>query len=220
MMKEKLKGFLQSNIPPLYTLAQQLQVFKRGELRLRGLDAYLNTRDRQILEESIIPYFVARDDLYKILFVGCDWYTKPYNKLFEHKEYWTIEPDPFKARFGSQKHVIDVLENLEKHFSENYFDLIIANGVFGFGINTKEDAETAFQQCFRSLQQDGIFLLGWDNVSRAKPFPLQEIRSLNQFAPYVFPPLSTSEYYTETRLRHVFSFFIKAAKPDMQSSES
>lgn len=210
-MKQKLKAFLKSNLPPLYTLVCQFQAFSKGELRYRGSGAYLATDDRQLLENVIIPYFASRDDLSKVLFVGCEWFTKHYEKAFKHKEYWTIDREPFNARYGSnKKHIIDDLENLDKYCDVGYFDLIIANGIVGFGTNTMETAEDAFQQCWRCLRSEGLLCLGWNDVSEFTPFALEKIQSLDQFAPYNFPPLATARYAAQTRLKHVFSFFIKA----------
>lgn len=208
-----LKAFLKSNLPPIYTLACQFRALSKGELRYRASGAYLATDDRRMLENVIIPYFASRDDLPKILFVGCEWFTKHYEKAFKQKEYWTIDREPFNSRYGSKKkHIIDALENLDKYCDAGYFDLIIANGIVGFGINTSETAEEAFQQCWRCLRSGGLLFLGWNDVSEFKPFALEEIQSLDQFAPYNFPPFATARYATKTRLKHVFSFFIKAAK--------
>src|SRR5882724_8239237 len=57
---------------------------------LFGLNLHLNTDDRRVLEKVILPYFASQSEFLRILFVGCDWYTKPYGKYFKEKEYWTI----------------------------------------------------------------------------------------------------------------------------------
>jgi SAM-dependent methyltransferase len=211
-MKQSLKGFLKSNTPPLYSLACQFRAFTKGQVRFRELDAYLRTDDRTLLEESILPYFADRPDLLKVLFVGYEWYTKLYKNIFNNKEYWTLDLDPFNARYGSRKHIVGTLETLDSYCNENYFDLIIANGIVGDGLNTKEAAEVAFQQCWRCLRPEGILLLGWNDVPEFRPFCLEEIRSLKQFAPYSFSPFSSARYSTQTRLKHVFSFFSKPVK--------
>jgi hypothetical protein len=58
-----------------------------------GMDSYLETDDRRVLEEVVIPYFLNNDEYNRIVFVGCSWYTKGYNKWFLQyiKDYWTIE---------------------------------------------------------------------------------------------------------------------------------
>lgn len=176
---------------------------------LLDFDLYIDTADRRLLEEVIIPYFIAKDEFYKVLFVGCDWYTKHYKKVFKDKEYWTLEINPAKVRYGSPKHhLIDSVQNIDAHFSNNYLDLIICNGVLGWGLNDKEDIEETFSKCFQCLRNGGIFLLGWNDIPE-RILPLQEYQSLQKFKPYVFPELATSQYFTNTDNQHIYNFYIK-----------
>src|SRR4051812_37517557 len=60
-----------------------------------GVESYLKTEDRRVLEQIIFPYFLNANAVVNVLFVGCHWYTNGYNKWFEaRKNYWTIEIDP------------------------------------------------------------------------------------------------------------------------------
>lgn len=186
--------------------------------RLRGFDLYLNSPDRYVLEDIIIPKLAASKEIDKILFVGCDWYTKPYIKYFRNKEYWTIEIDEKKSKYGSKKHIVDGLQNLGNYLENEYFDLIVCNGVFGWGINNKHDTEAAIKQCYNCLRPDGILVLGWNDVSTYRPyFAIEECENLNNFEPYIFPPLSTFQYLTENSpTRHTYNFYIK---PSVQSGK-
>lgn len=179
--------------------------------RLRGFDLYLNSPDRYVLEDIIIPNLAACKEIDKILFVGCDWYTKAYRKYFKNKDYWTIEIDEKKRKYGSKKHIIDGLQNLGNYIENDYFDLIVCNGVFGWGINNKQDTEAAIKQCYNCLRQDGLLVLGWNDVSTYRPyFAMGECENLNNFEPYLFPPLSTFQYLTEhSPTRHTYNFYIK-----------
>ena len=174
-----------------------------------GVDMPLKSPVRAVLEQTILPYYAGREDIEKILFIGCDSYTKHYWKLFRGKEYWTIEPDPERKVFGAKKHVIDKLENLHLHFSPGYFDLIISNGVYGWGLNSKAQCEVGFQNCYDCLRERGEFILGWNDVPKYRPLPLEKIESLAQFRPQPFPPLSTWRYRMDTGHRHTFDFYIK-----------
>ena len=179
--------------------------------RIKGFSVHLNSPDRCVLEDTIIPDIVNCSEFNKILFVGSDWYTKPYNRYFKNKEYWTIEINPNRKKFGSKRHVVDSLLNLSRHFASSYFDLIVYNGVFGHGINSREATEISFQQCFQCLRPGGMLVFGWNDVDRHKPFPvIEECQSLRQFEPVVFSPLATSQYLVaETSDRHVFNFYQK-----------
>jgi hypothetical protein len=128
--------------------------------RRKGFSFYLNSPDRFVLEDAIIPYIVKCNEFHKILFVGSDWYTKPYNRYFKNKEYWTIEINPNRKKFGSKRHVVDSLLNLSQHFAPGNFDLIVYNGVFGHGIDSKEATEISFQQCFQCLRPGGMLVFG------------------------------------------------------------
>ena len=178
-------------------------------IRIKNFKLFLNSPDRLVLENTIIPYFTNRDDIQRILFVGCEWYTKSYSSFFPGKEYWTIEVNPKYQIFGSKNHIIDKLQNLDAYIDHNFFDLIVYNGVFGWGINTREDTEQSFQQCFKCLRAGGVLIFGWNDVPEHKPFPvMEECESLKQFQPYLFPPLNTKEYLVP-ECKHLFNFFIK-----------
>lgn len=179
--------------------------------RIRGFDLYRNSPDRLVLEDIIIPYFSRQKEFHKVLFVGCDWYTNPYKKLFKKQEYWTIEIDASKKKYGSTNHIVDGIQNLNKYIERGYFDLIIFNGVFGYGINTREETEESFYQCFQALRLGGILVFGWNDIPEYKPFPvIENCEQLKKFDPYLFAPLSTSEYLTpNTERRHTYNFYIK-----------
>lgn len=190
------------------------RIFNKIRIRIKyflmamGVDFYKRTEDRRILETVIFPYFIDRPEFTRILFVGCDWYTKGYNRIFRDKDYATLEIDPAKSFFGSKKHITDGIENMTRYFKEGELDLIICNGVYGYGLNEKSHIETSFAGCFRCLRPGGIFLLGW-NDTEVRPFPLDELDSLKLFKPLVFPPLGQAEFPTGTFNNHTYNFFIK-----------
>lgn len=189
-------------------------IHRLSTIRLRGLNLYLNSPDRTLLEDVIIQHFAARQDIQRVLFVGCDWYTKPYQNLFKTKEYWTIEIDPDKKKYGSSNHIIDRLENLSQHVKAGYFDLIVYNCVVGWGTDNKEAIEESLKQVYRALCPEGILVFGWNDVPKHWPFQsLEECKSLRQFEPYSFEPLGTSQYLTpEIPLRHTFNFYKRPAQ--------
>lgn len=175
-----------------------------------GIDRYKHTEDRRVLEKEIFPYFVSRTQFSKILFVGCAWYTQGYKTLFQDKDYLTLESDPAESRYGAKKHINDRLENISRHFQTGELDLIVCNGVFGWGLDDRISVEQAFDGCYRSLRLGGIFVLGWNDTVERCPFSLAECQSLKLFQPFVFPPLSTADYVVDTFSKHTYSFFIKS----------
>jgi SAM-dependent methyltransferase len=171
----------------------------------------LNTTDRMVLEQQILPHYRLNRAIRNILFVGCDTYTAHYQRtLFIDVNYVTIEPDPALARFGATPHhVVAPLEQLARHFPPASFDLIICNGVFGWGLDGLEQCNAAFDQCHTCLRQDGHLLLGWDDVPRRRPIELEQIPSLARFRKYVFPEFGSWRYLTATPFRHTFDFYQK-----------
>ncbi len=182
----------------------------------RGNDSHArgNTRSdaRRVLETIIFPYFVRRDEFSAILFIGCREYTNGYNKIFANKNYWTLEVDPTQREYGAKNHITDSLKNVHLHFNENELDLIVCSGVFGFGLNDKANVEKAFRGCFTCLREGGVFVLGWNDIPKHRPFPVEECQSLTLFNPHVFQPLSTSRYLTANSNRHIYNFYVKPKK--------
>jgi len=178
-----------------------------------GWDVTLATDDRRVLEGVIFPYFLERPEFSKVLFVGCDWYTRRYNRVFAGKEYWTIDKSEKQRVYGAARHVTDSLARLREHFGASYFDLILCNGVVGWGLDREDEARESFVASYQCLRERGLLLLGWNDVARKTPFPVEACVEAAGFRPRVFPPLGTARHLTRTRNRHIFSFYAKRPSP-------
>jgi hypothetical protein len=186
---------------------------------VRHVTNFHRLEDRVLLETVILPFFRDQPELRRILFVGTEWYTKPYEKLFVDKEYWTLEIDPANSRYGSARHVIAPLKDLPAFAPANYFDAIIANGVFhSSAISSREEAEPSFEACRLCLKPGGWFMLGWNDRAEFRPYPPSESPALAAFDPAPFAPLGTAEYRTDTDYRHVFSFYRKPVPQEEQGN--
>ena len=183
----------------------------RGLRNVLGLDVSLPTEDRRLLERVVLPYFAQADAFTRLLFVGCDWYTRHYDKMFAAKEYWTLEKESGRRKHGGTRHVTDALVNLGRHFPDGHFDVIVVNGVLGWGLDDREEAEASLDACGRALGEGGVLVLGWNDVAAKRPLVPQESRSLARLAPWVFPPLGTARHATTTANRHTFSFYMRPA---------
>lgn len=180
-----------------------------GRLRLLlGLPARMKTPDRKILEDIVIPFFVTRG-VRRVLFVGTDWFTKHYHTLFPGSDYWTIEIEPRRQRFGAPQHIVGSLENLDRYFPKSHFDLILCNGVYGWGLDDALSCERAFQQCYDCLRDKGILLLGWNDIAEHRPFRLESFQSLARFAHLEDTPFGTWRYVAPTPTRHTYDFYAK-----------
>jgi SAM-dependent methyltransferase len=174
-----------------------------------GGSFYYPSEDRSILECVIIPYYQLSPAHRNILFVGTDWYTHGYTRMFARKSYTTIDPNPARARYGADKHIIDVVGALDQHIAPESLDVIFLNGIIGWGLNELDDAEAAFAACHRCLRKGGHFMIGWNDLPEHRPFRIEDVKSIAKFRPLVFEPLNTSEHLVDNEWRHTFSFFCK-----------
>lgn len=174
-----------------------------------GIENRLVTADRVLLEQTILPYYAERSDIHRVLFVGTDWFTRRYESLFPDKEYWTIDANPWKQQFAGSRHIVDSLQNLGRHFPTGHFQLIVCNGVFGWGLDGPEDCEQAFAQCFDCLSPGGLLLLGWNDQPPHCPFPVEQIGSIQRFHTVVFPPLGVARYLANQVNGHTYDFYQK-----------
>ena len=168
------------------------------------------SQDRLILEESILPYFAIDTSIQAVLFVGCSAYTQRYKEFFLTKEYWTIDPKRVKRKYGSERHIIDSITNIGKYVSNDYFHVIIMNGVIGFGLNRIGDIEQAIDACHAALANHGILLLGWNDTIQRAPIDIRAIPAISKFGEHYFEPLQGCHYRTEGSGHHTYSFYRKA----------
>lgn len=177
-----------------------------------GLHSFLSDDDRRVLEQIIFPYFQHDPACRDVLFVGCDWYTEGYTAWFGAKNYWTLDIDPAQRKFGAEQHIVDGLQNISRHFRTGTLDLIICNGVFGWGLNAPGDVEQAVSGCIDALRTGGHLVIGVDDVDDHRPIALETCGSLLDLAPYCFPPLNTANFLTDTSYGHRFMFFRKMGR--------
>lgn len=183
-----------------------LKVLIRNAL---GLPNPMCTPDREALEQVILPAYARRDDVTSVLFVGCDWYTRHYEAMFAGKTYWTIDPDRWKRRFGARRHHVIGMEKIDERFAPASFDLIVCNGVFGWGLNQRANVERAFDGAFSRLRDGGHFVLGWNDVPERRPLALGSLVSLGRFQSAPFPALSVAHHIATPSTQHTFDFYVK-----------
>lgn len=170
----------------------------------------MRTEDRRVLEQVIFKHVLTLAWVRRVLFVGCDWYTKHYERSFFNKhDYWTLDCSERAARFGGTHHILDRVERLDQHFCEARFDLILLNGVYGFGLNTPNACERAFEHCHSRLAEHGQLVFGWNDIPARTPVALESIQSLRLFQPETFPPLGVWRYRTATPYNHTYDFYCK-----------
>jgi SAM-dependent methyltransferase len=164
--------------------------------------------DRRVLEQIVIPFVLSRFEPQTVLEIGREPYQAFYNEFFVGRELWTIDWDAARAQFGAPNHIVDDAANLRNHFRERYFDFVLMNGVFGWGLNERPAIERAFAAVHAILAPGGIFVLGWNDTPDLVPVPLDQVEALRQFTPYFFEPLNGTSFKCST-YEHMYSFFVK-----------
>jgi hypothetical protein len=150
------------------------------------------------LEKCILPFFAVSRSHHRVLFVGVANYTARYYLGFEGKEFWTIDFDLDKRKYGSDLHVVGSITAIDKYFEREYFDAIFLCGVVGWGLNNKDDIESAIIGIHRCLRSNGVLIVSWCDIpSRSEMVPAL-LRGLRIFSEYSFPPLGCSEYKKNT----------------------
>lgn len=175
----------------------------------RGAPVRLQTVDREVLEKRILPVLGRQDALRCVLFVGADWYTVSYERFFRRKEYWTVEPDPGRRVYGARRHIVGKAEEVGDRFSPGYFDVVICNGVFGWGLNELDAWTAALNSFYTVLRPGGWFIFGWDDTPRLCPFPPLSAPAAALFENLCFPGIGAARLAVGRGSPHVFDFLSK-----------
>ena len=166
--------------------------------------------DRRVLEDVIFPALLADQDMRRVLFVGCAWYTRAYGERFGDFEFWTIDVDERARRYAGERHIVASITTIAEHFEPASLDVVICNGVVGFGLDSEEDCDRAFNGAFRCLRPGGLLIIGWDDAEGCRPaVPLEHLTSLRAFEPYVLAPFPSWRYPTFSTLGHTFDFYAR-----------
>lgn len=208
---------------------QALGLRVRGRLKRESLEAlsdvvrnfngalFLNSPDRTILENVVLPFYQLSSEHNKIVFIGTEWYTAGYARMFSHKSLWTLDRDERKARFGAPQHLVSPMKTIAHQFAPGSVDLVVCNGVVGWGLDTLEECEHSFAAAATVLRPGGHLIVGFNDRPPHIPVRLEEIDALKSFEPFAFEPLAASEHRVDHELRHVFRFY---RKPDTRDDQA
>jgi SAM-dependent methyltransferase len=180
----------------------------RSKMRWKNGRWRLATPDRVFLEDVIVPGFLAMDDIRKVLDIGVAWYTKTYPKLFAGVEYWTVDVDPDKQRIAGANHRTVSATHLAEAFPEGGFDLVVCNGVIGWGLNSPPDVERGLDACADVLRPGGWLVVGWNDTGGHRVDGLDELLA-KRFRHEVFPPVGADHFIPDTPYAHRFEFLRK-----------
>lgn len=168
--------------------------------------------DRRLLRHEILPALAAGEQNRRILSVGVAWYTKDYADAFEGKTFVTMDIDPSRAPFGAREHVTGDLRDLELHFSvEDSFDVILLNGVIGYGLDTGDDVDRGLRASAARLRENGMLVIGVNEEKRTHVDPWS-LPSHRLFEPHPFGRWPSGRVVVPVPFRertHTFLFWRK-----------
>lgn len=178
-----------------------------GALRMNLVERALSGRpERMYLEREILPTLSAME-FGRILFVGCRRYTAHYGRHFAGKpsEYWTMDIDPKAGTWGDpQRHVIGDVRFADQLLPAAYFDLVLLNGVFGFGVDDEGSMNLVLEAVHATMRRDGILMVGWNRDLIGDPAGLDSMSA--RFVPAAPGPLPHRRSYAD-EVGHVYDFY-------------
>jgi SAM-dependent methyltransferase len=162
--------------------------------------------ERVYLEREILPVLMA-NGYQRALFVGCRRYTAHYGPIFKASgvEYWTMDIDPKARRWGDpERHVVGDVCVAERHLPIRGFDLVLLNGVFGFGVDDDASMGRALEAVHAVMKPGGVLLVGWNEGLIRDPAVLAEMQA--RFTPDAPPPLPWRKVFADD-VHHVYDFY-------------
>lgn len=168
----------------------------------------VKSQTRKALEYNLFYLIYKEVKPKKILFVGVAPYTRYYYRLFPNVAFKTIDKDPGTAGWGTPGHhtSIDTMNAIQV-FDEDTFDVVILNGVYGWGTNTAQHLHKVLENIHKILRPDGLLLFGWNQTKEFDPLDIENNLS-NFFSKYTIKSLQGSnriQYYNWQN--HTFRFF-------------
>lgn len=172
---------------------------------IRILDGIVSLQpDRAYLRKSILPA-LAQSRPARLLFIGVRGYTRSYADAFRKAgtEFWTSDIDPAAAQYGAPgRHVTADVRCLDQAFSPGFFEAIVMNGVFGWGVDDPQDMHRALVAVDRVLAPAGVLLLGWNTDRCVEP---DTVPGMALFEPVAFAGLPDRKRFAD--VTHVYAWY-------------
>lgn len=171
----------------------------------RLLDSLVGRQsDRACMRGAVLPALV-KASVHRIMHVGVRGYTRRYGAFFRGTgtEYWTCDIDPAAAVYGAPgRHVTEDVRRLDAAFRPGFFDVVMLNGVFGWGVDEPHDMERTLEAIANVLVPGGILLIGWNHDRSPDPDTLSNIAL---FEPVEFSGLPHRKSFPD--VTHVYAWY-------------
>ncbi len=167
---------------------------------------------RLFMQTALLPALVAAGRR-RMLFVGARGYNRPFYRACESARIavWSLDYDPAAAMTGAPEgHFVGDIRKVDQLVGDLRFDVIVFNGVLGWGIDSVPDALLALKAMAKIAQAGAIIVIGWnpgltDERDMAALRPLLTPAPLDGVAADVtFPPRGRAQRYPHRY--EIFSF--------------
>lgn len=221
------RAFVGAVVPALQRLRERAARLRRSIAALVAALIDGRARDRRLLEDVILAHHARRIEAIAVLSIGTHRATRHYETLLRGHRYVTLDRDPAMAAFGSsQQHLVGGVEDVAGALRAESFDLVVFNGVIGWGLDDAEAADRALRHLHRVLKPGGELVVGWNDRPGRRPFgPVspEVLPSLRLFHRSLFKPLHASTVLVPGWRRHRYDFFRKpctdaATRPSVRNA--
>ena len=178
-------------------------------------DFALKAPNRSFLENQIFDYlnktFGSPLTDKKLLFIGIDKHNWHYHRGMD-MQFHTIEIKPKNAVYGQAGlHIVGSATELPAHYEHELFDVVVANGLIGFGLDSKSDFERLLDGTSQILKPGGIFILGYNDLPERLGFDIRSADHYDLFEEFVpdIDGLEHSFFRVDDEYDHTYVFMRK-----------
>ncbi len=167
---------------------------------------------RIFLQEVVIKALGATGRR-RLLSIGTRSYNTPmYRQCSEQGiSVWSVDIDPRAARYGAPAgHFVGDVRELNKLVDGRLFDVIVLNGVLGYGLNNESDIIATIVAMRKIAERGAVLVVGW-NPGRTDDAEIVALRAALKRAPLQGVPdqiefPSRGKLQTEPHRYEFFSF--------------
>lgn len=178
-----------------------------------GIDFRLDTPSRVFLETRVFAYLnrlaALQREPQQLLFLGLDKHNWHYPRLLR-ATFRSLDISPRNAVYGRPGlHRIGDALDMAEHYGADAFDVVVANGLLGFGIDGEAGLRRLLAQCHAVLRPGGVLVLGYNDLPERTPFPVEVSPEFEEFVPAIDGVIA-SRHMVDDPYRHVYCFCRKS----------
>jgi SAM-dependent methyltransferase len=183
--------------------------------RKLNLDFRLHAPSRQFLEKQVFGLLNSQSDSQasrvNCLFIGLDKHNWHYPGLLD-MNFHSIDIKPTNAVYGPPgRHMLGSALTLSQFYERDAFDIVIANGLIGFGVDEEGQFNQLMAQIHGVLADAGLLILGYNDRPDRLSFRVEGSEGYDLYEPFV-PPIagvSSAHHKIPDSFEHKYVFMRK-----------